>query len=87
MTYFVYILYSKKLDKYYVGKSNNPQNRLIFHNSTFNRIWTKRGQPWQLKKVLKFEDSTEASKAERFIKRQKSRKLIERIIENGWESI
>ena len=76
--YFVYILYSKSIDKYYIGKSENPTKRLEFHNSVFNKIWTKRGQPWDLIKTLEFDNSTLASKIEIYIKKQKSRKFIEK---------
>ena len=76
MSYFVYILYSEKIDKYYVGKTENPKVRLEFHNSDLNRIWTKRGQPWEIVKLIEFENSTLSSKSERFIKKQKSRKFI-----------
>jgi putative endonuclease len=76
MSYFVYILYSEKIDKYYVGKTENPKVRLEFHNSDHNRIWTKRGQPWKIVKLIEFENSTLSSKSERFIKKQKSRKFI-----------
>ncbi len=82
--YFVYILYSLSIDKYYIGKSQNVDNRLTYHNSKFNTIWTKRGKPWVLEKVLEFSDSKEASKAETFIKKQKSRYFIEKIITNGF---
>ncbi|MCC5922771.1 MAG: GIY-YIG nuclease family protein [Crocinitomicaceae bacterium] len=80
MSYFVYILYSDKLDKYYVGYSTNPANRLAFHNSEKNKIWSKRGQPWELKKVFEFEDKTTALKAEQHIKRMKSAMYIESVL-------
>ena len=76
MSYFVYILYSEKIDKYYVGKTEDPKVRLEFHNSDLNRIWTKRGQPWEIVKLIEFENSTLSSKSERFIKKQRSRKFI-----------
>jgi len=76
MSYFVYILYSEKIDKYYVGKTENPKVRLEFHNSDLNRRWTKRGQPWEIVKLIEFENSTLSSKSERFIKKQRSRKFI-----------
>ncbi len=85
MAYYVYILYSKEIDKYYVGKTENPKNRLAYHNSEANRIWTKRGKPWILVKLIEFDNSTLSSSAERFIKRQKSRKFIEILIEKGWQ--
>jgi putative endonuclease len=84
MSYYVYILYSERIDKYYVGKTENLESHLSFHNSERNGIWTKRGQPWEMVKFISFESSTLSSKAERFIKRQKSRKLLEEIIKNGW---
>jgi len=85
MPYYVYILFSESTDKYYVGKTENPENRLTYHNSEFNRIWTNRGKPWKLVKLIEFENSTLSSKAERFIKKQKSRKFIEDIVGFGWK--
>lgn len=41
MEHYVYILYSPGIDKYYVGKSANPTERLKFHNSDLNKIWTR----------------------------------------------
>ena len=79
MPYYDYILYSKSIDKYYVGKTENPEGRWRYHNSALNQIWTKRGKPWEL------ENSTLSSKAERFIKKQKSRKFIQEIVELGWK--
>ncbi len=86
--FFVYILYSSSFDKYYVGQSENVEHRIAFHNDvTRNKIWTSRGIPWELKTVIGFESKTEALKAEKFIKNQKSRKFIERIIGGGWNRI
>ncbi|MDN3668523.1 GIY-YIG nuclease family protein [Echinicola jeungdonensis] len=31
--FFVYILYSSKIDKFYVGKTQNLENRLNYHNN------------------------------------------------------
>ena len=87
MPYFVYILYSGRIDKYYVGKSENPTNRLNYHNSEANNIWTKRGKPWESKTTIEFENEAQATKAERFIKKQKSRMFIEKVISKGWKSI
>ena len=84
MGYFVYILYSESIDKYYIGKTENLENRLNYHNSSSNKIWTKRGKKWKLIKSIEFKNSTLASKAERFIKKQKSRKFIQKIINEGW---
>jgi len=81
--YYIYILYSTKIDKYYIGYSENPDKRLEFHNSEYNKIWSKRGQPWKLKIKIAFETKTEALKAEKSIKRKKSRAYIEAVIDAG----
>ena len=85
MGHFVYIIYSESIDKYYVGKTKSVQNRLKFHNSKLNKIWTKKGKPWILKTSFEFENSNLSSFAERFIKRQKSKIFIEKIINEGWK--
>ena len=79
--FYIYILYSVSSDKYYIGYSNNYQRRLIEHNTMERRInYTSKHRPWILHAV--FECSTKESEAvsiERFIKSQKSRKLIEQL--------
>ena len=82
--YWVYILYSNKIDKYYIGATSNLQNRVSFHNSEFNKIWSKSGQPWKLAFSKQFETSNEAFSAEKFIKKQKSRTFIQKLINEGW---
>ena len=83
MEHFIYILYSSSIDKYYYGYSQNPEKRLEFHNSDFNKIWTKRGQPWELKRKIPFSSKTEALKAEKLIKRKKSRAYTLKVIQEG----
>ncbi len=46
-TYHVYILYSKKLQQYYVGQTEDIEQRLIRHNSGHGKH-TKKGVPWIL---------------------------------------
>jgi putative endonuclease len=83
MNYYVYILFSERIGKYYVGYSEFPEKRLEFHYSELNKIWSKRGQPWRLEKVISFSSKTEALKAERYIKNKKSVSYISRIIQTG----
>ena len=83
--YWVYILYSERIDKYYIGATSNLQNRVNFHNSDFNKIWTSRGKPWELVFSHKFETHKDAFAAERFIKKQKSRVFILKLINEGWK--
>jgi putative endonuclease len=80
--FYIYILYSLPADRYYVGHTDNWQRRFDEHNQSEKITFTAKHRPWLLKAV--FECGTErgeAMKIEAFIKKQKSRKLIERMIE------
>ena len=44
--YYVYILYSKKSKKFYIGLTDDVERRIQEHNSPDNRGWTKKFQPW-----------------------------------------
>jgi putative endonuclease len=45
--YFVYILYSKAFDKYYVGHTSSLERRIKEHNQGCNKS-TKPYIPWEL---------------------------------------
>ncbi|MDZ7754915.1 GIY-YIG nuclease family protein [Rhodohalobacter sp.] len=77
--HYLYILYSKKLDQYYSGHSKNVDNRLQKHNAGTSRA-THRGVPWELKRVVEFPTKRQAIQAENWIKKMKSRIVIEKII-------
>ena len=79
--YYIYILYSISADIYYVGYSQNYQSRLAQHNESIRDTFSKKHRPWILKAVFECgENRSNAMKIEKFIKRQKSRKLIEKMI-------
>ena len=78
----VYILYSESLDKYYVGSTENIDLRLHIHNNPMEaRKFTAKGIPWTLKLKMDCDNKSIALKAERSIKSMKSRKFIERLLE------
>ena len=81
MTYCVYILYSASLDKYYVGRTENLELRLQYHNDPIeSRKFTAKGLPWILATSLPCQSLQHAIKLEQFVKRMKSRKFIESLI-------
>ncbi|MBI1781261.1 MAG: GIY-YIG nuclease family protein [Sphingobacteriales bacterium] len=45
MPYYVYILYSEKFDKFYIGQTDDVTNRLHRHNSGYEKA-TKPYVPW-----------------------------------------
>ena len=77
--FYTYILYSERLDKFYIGSTENVENRLVQHNIGAVKF-TSRGIPWLLKHTEVHPDRTSAMKREYEIKRKKSRKYIEWII-------
>jgi len=65
--YYCYILYSKKLDKHYIGSTRDLGGRLQRHN-TSNHGFTSTGKPWEIKYFERFEKKTEALKRETQLK-------------------
>ena len=81
--YYLYILYSQSARKYYVGSSNDISRRLLEHNDVESSHYTKRHQPWKLVYAEKYVSKTFAIQRERYIKRMKSKKYIERLVEQS----
>ncbi len=80
--WFTYILHSLKIDRYYIGSTDNLEWRLERHNLGWGR-YTKKGIPWKLVYYESCQTKTEALKKENEIKRMKSRKYIEELIHAG----
>ena len=82
--HYLYILYSKSLDKYYVGETSDITQRLNQHFSRFYKgSYTSQTDDWKKKLVIEFSTINQARKAEIFIKKMKSRKFIEQLIEDS----
>ena len=79
MKYYVYILYSKLLDKYYVGSTTDISERLKKHLNN-HKGFTARAKDWELKYKEQYETKPEALKRELKIKNWKSKKMIEKLI-------
>jgi len=81
--YHVYILYSEKCDRHYIGYASDIQARLIRHNAGLVTA-TKNCRPYIVSASKSFVTETEARKEEYRIKKQKSRKYIEYLIAGNW---
>jgi putative endonuclease len=78
--FYIYILYTKAYNKYYVGYSSDPWRRLEEHNTKPFNTFTSKYRPWTINTVFYCSDQeNEAIRLERFIKKQKNRKLIEQL--------
>ena len=78
---YVYIIYSNKIDQYYIGQSGDLENRIINHNNGRSKS-TKKADDWVLRYFEEFSTRGFALKREIEIKKKKSRKYIEQLILN-----
>jgi putative endonuclease len=72
--YFVYILFSKKLNRFYKGQTNNIHERLVRHNSGSEK-YTKGGTPWELVCVVEKQTRSEAMILEKKLKNMNTEKI------------
>ncbi len=84
--FYIYILFSPSVNKYYVGYTSHPAQRLKEHNEqeSFN-TYTSKFRPWRMEAL--FECGTKENQAiqvERFIKKQHSKRLIEQLLQPGF---
>ena len=80
--YHLYILISNKIDKYYVGHTDNIIERVERHNRGGEK-YTTVGQPWILVYSEGYQTKELAYKREREIKKWKSKKMIEKLIKSA----
>ena len=81
--YSIYILFSLKTNKYYVGSTDDLQRRLKHHNGGSTPS-TKSGAPnWEIRYTEAVPDRAAALKRELEIKKKKSRNYIEWLIQKG----
>jgi putative endonuclease len=80
--FIVYIIYSRLLDRYYIGYTTDIVKRLDEHNSGISKF-TSGAIDWVLKYSESFSDRGSAMKREKDIKKKKSRKDIEWLIASG----
>ena len=75
--FYIYIICSEKFDKYYIGSSQNPWQRLEKHNTSLFNTFTSKYRPWVLKAVFEVGNTRgEAEKIEKFIKSQKTKNIL-----------
>ena len=86
MYFSVYIIYSLKLDKYYICYTIDLVKRLQEHNAGISSF-TAKATDWVLKYQEEYSSREEAMKREREIKGKKSRKYIEWLVNRGSSSV
>jgi putative endonuclease len=79
MAFCVYILYSSSLNQYYIGHTQNLQDRIFRHTNSGSKS-TKKANDWVVKYTEEFDSRQDAMRRELEIKNKKSRKYIEWLI-------
>ena len=74
--YYVYMLYSESIDQFYIGATENLENRIFRHNNSGSKA-TKKARDWKLFHSEIFKSRSEAINRELEIKRKKSRSYIQ----------
>ena len=77
--FYVYILYSKIADKYYIGQTEDIDQRIVIHNLRRNLGM----HDWQLKYFENYETRSEVVRRESDIKSKKRRAYLEHLISSA----
>ncbi len=82
----VYVLYSARFDKIYIGYTSDMPNRFLSHNELATKGYTIRYRPWVIAYTEIFETKTEAIKRENYLKSTQGRKFAWNIIRKNGNS-
>ena len=75
--FVVYILYSKQIDRFYIGQSEDYSIRLELHQQKFFKgSFTIQAQDWTTFLIIECKSRRQSVNIELHIKRMKSRKYI-----------
>ena len=76
----VYVLYSQKHKKIYIGYTSDLENRFLSHNELGTNGYTLKFRPWSILFIEEYKTKTEAIIREKQLKGGKGRAYIWNII-------
>jgi len=76
----VYILFSEKYEKHYVGFTSNLEARMQSHNELATKGFTVKYRPWKLIHTEVYETKSEAMKRELWLKSGVGRTFIKSLV-------
>ena len=80
--FIVYILYSEKFDKIYIGFTSDLEKRILSHNHLATKGWTIKFRPWSVVHTEKFDTKAAVMNREKELKSARGRKFIRENILN-----
>jgi len=78
--YTVYVLYSERFDKIYIGYTSDLPARLRYHNELARKGWAIHFRPWKIVYIEEFETKSGALKREKELKSHQGRNFISRLV-------
>ena len=72
----VYVLYSLKYDKIYIGFTSDIKSRILSHNEKAKKGWTIRFRPWEIIYTEEKESKKDAMDREKQLKSSRGRDWI-----------
>jgi putative endonuclease len=91
-SFFVYIIYSREIDRFYVGYTTDIESRLHQHRiHVFKESYTNKSGDWDIYFLIKCSSKTQAMSIEKHIKKTKYCKkqkpqLMTEVLRNGRDS-
>lgn len=76
----VYVLFSEKFNKIYIGMTSNLEQRFKSHNELSKKGWTKNFRPWTIIYPEKYVQKEAALKREKQLKSATGRNFIRKLI-------
>ncbi|WP_235893486.1 GIY-YIG nuclease family protein [Litoribacter populi] len=76
----LYILFSKKLDRFYIGHTTEPIEERLRKHLSDHTGFTSKAKDWEIAHLEPFPDKTQAYRRELEIKRWKSKHRIKKLI-------
>jgi putative endonuclease len=78
----VYVLFSKKFIKTYVGYTSDLEARILSHNSLATKGYTLKYRPWEVVHSEIFENKSDALKREKALKAGQGRIFIKELLQS-----
>ena len=79
LMYTVYVLYSEKYDRLYIGFTSDLENRLLSHNKLGKKGFTAKFRPWKVIHTEKYGTQKEAMVREKQLKSGQGRQWIRKL--------
>ena len=77
--FYVYVLQSESSGRFYIGQTQNLEERVAYHQANYSKSLKNRG-PWKLVCHEEFPTRSAAVRRERYLKSQKDRGLVMQLV-------